>query len=104
MNTKEHTMVCGVEEANEVATASLAVAKALSKMLRFGQENIVPFNNLNIREHLANELNDLEACVEMLIEAGVELPGLHDRQAIQSKKLKVKHYMQFAKNQGVLTD
>lgn len=86
MNITEHLMVCGNEEAGEVAVAALAVAKALSKALRFGQTDTNPERNMTAVEVLAAELNDLEAAVEMLLEAGVPLPGLHDRDAIEAKK------------------
>lgn len=102
MNTTEHTMVCGAEEAGEVATAALAVAKALHKGLRFGQNDINPEREATSVEVLAAELNDLTAVVEMLQEAGVPLPGLHSRDAIEAKKRKVRDWMQYAKQRGAL--
>ncbi len=103
MNTIEHTMVCGAEEAGEVATAALAVAKALHKGLRFGQDDINPEREATAVEVLAAELNDLAAVVEMLQEAGVPLPGLHSRDAIEAKKRKVRDWMRHAERRGVLT-
>jgi hypothetical protein len=103
MNITEHLMVIGNEEAGEVATAALAVAKALSKGLRFGQDDINPERNLSAVEVLAAELNDLEAMVEMLQEAGVPLPGLHHREAIEAKKRKVRNWMSYAEQRGSLT-
>lgn len=102
MNLTEHIMVVGNEEAGEVATAALAVAKALSKGLRFGQDDINPERGLTAVEVLAAELNDLEATVELLLEAGVPLPGLHDRAAIDAKKAKVRKWMQHAVQRGSL--
>lgn len=96
-------MVCGNEEAGEVAVAALAVAKALSKALRFGQTDTNPERNMTAEEVLAAELNDLEAVVEMLQDAGVPLPGLHDRDAIEAKKRKVRKLMGYAERQGSLT-
>ncbi len=103
MNYTEHTMVCGAEEAGEIATAALAVAKALHKGLRFGQDDINPERSATAVEVLAAELNDLEAVVEMLQEAGVPLPGLHDRAAIEAKKRKVRNWMSYAARRGSLT-
>lgn len=103
MNSTEHTMVCGAEEAGEIATAALAVAKALHKGLRFGQDDINPERDASAVEVLAAELNDLAAVVEMLQEAGVPLPGLHDRAAIEAKKRKVRNWMGYAESRGSLT-
>lgn len=103
MNSKEHMMVCGAEEAGEVATAALSVAKALHKGLRFGQDDINPERDATAVEVLAAELNDMMAVVEMLQEAGVPLPGLHNREAIEAKKRKVRHWMGYAERRGSLT-
>lgn len=59
MNTKEHVMVCGAEEAGEVAVAALAVQKALCKMMRFGKDDVNPERDLTAAQVLVVELNDL---------------------------------------------
>ena len=102
MNTTEHLLTCGQEESGEVAVAALGVAKAFSKSLRFGLDDVHPERRLTALQVLVAELNDLEAVIEMLQEEGVELPGLHDRTAIDRKKEKVKKYMEYAKQRGVL--
>jgi len=102
MNATEHLMVCGGEEANEVATAALSVAKALSKVLRFGVNDLNPERGVTAVQHLVAELNDLQGVVELLQEAGVELLGLHDRGAIDAKKRKVRKYMGISQDNGML--
>lgn len=109
MNEKEHVMVCGSEEAGEVAEAALIlvnaaldVQKALCKMMRFGENDINPSLQLQTPQVLVNELNDLQGVIEMLQELGVDLTGLGDRAAIDAKKAKVRRYMQRAVEQGAL--
>lgn len=102
MNEAEHKMVVGAEEAGEVAVAAMAVAKALSKMMRFGTGDTNPERGVTAAQVLVAELNDLEAAVEMLAEAGVPLVGLHDRGAIDAKKAKVEKYMEYAEAAGAL--
>lgn len=102
MNSKEHLYVCGAEEANEVATAALAVSKTIHKTLRFSESNGWPGRNMTNVQALVSELNDLEACVELLIEAGVPLDGLHDRAHIDEKKQRVMRYMHLGRLNGVV--
>lgn len=111
MNPLEHLQVCGSEEAGEVAVAAdelhraaLATAKAFCKCLRFGGADYNPERGLTTVEVLVAELNDLEAVVEMVQEAGLVLPGLHDRSAIEAKKEKVRKYMRHAAVRGTLAD
>ena len=102
MNTAEHIMVCGAEEAGEVAVAALAVAKALHKGLRFGLDDVHPGHGATAIEVLVAELNDLTATVEMLQDEGIVLPGLHDRDAIEAKKKRVRTWMDHAEHRGFL--
>lgn len=73
--------------------AAQAVNKTIMKSLRFGLDSISPVTQKMTILQLVSELNDLEAAVEMLREAGVPLVGLHDREAIDAKKAKVKRLM-----------
>jgi hypothetical protein len=100
MNSTEHLLVCGQEEAGEIADAALAVAKAFSKSLRFGLDDIHPERQMTAIQVLVAELNDLEAIIEMLEESGIEFIGLHDRSAIDAKKSKVRNYMEYARERG----
>lgn len=98
----EHLLVLGGEEGSEVAVAALAVAKAFSKMLRFGPYDLHPSRHRSATEVLVAELNDLTAVVEMVQEVGVPLPGLGDREAIEAKKAKVRRMMEYSRECGLL--
>jgi len=89
----EHLIVVGAEESIEVAVAAQAVAKTIQKALRFGLESVNPKTQELTLTALVRELNDQEAAVELLREAGVPLNGLHDRTQIDSKKEEVKRLM-----------
>lgn len=102
MKLLEHLLVCGMEEAGEITTASLAVAKAFSKVLRFGPGDINPMRRKTAVGVLVAELNDQEAVIELLQEAGLLLPGLHDREAIERKKDKVRHFIKHAEQNGTV--
>lgn len=102
MNTVEHLLVCGAEEAGEIVDAALRLQKRFCKSLRFGNDATNPDTNITAIEHLIAELNDLEAVVELLVESGVNMIGLHDRGAITEKKAKVRACMQEAINNGTL--
>jgi len=113
MNLNEHLFVVAGEEATEVASAALDLthelnkaaldlSKVFSKVLRFGTKGVYQLTQQTTINELIGELNDLEAVVEMIIEAGIELPGLHDRKAIDNKKEKVRYYMKEAVNNRTL--
>ena len=102
MNTMEHLLVCGAEEAGEVALAALELQKRFCKSLRFGNHAVNPETDITGIDHLITELNDLEAVVELLVESGVNMIGLHDRGAISAKKAKIRACMQVAIKNGVL--
>lgn len=104
MNAQEHLMVVAAEEAGEVAVAALALGKSLNKTLRFGIDDTNPATNKTNAQMLDMELNDLIASVEMLLELGVELPGLYDREQIDKKKAKVQKYMGYAEQRGTLSE
>lgn len=102
MNTIEHLLVCGAEEAGEIALSALELQKRFCKSLRFGNDAINPDTSITALDHLIAELNDLEAVVELLVESGVNMIGLHDRGAIKAKKDKVRACMQEAIKNGTL--
>ena len=97
MNKIEHLLMCVAEEAGEVAQAA-------GKSGRFGvtdshpKRDMVPNN-----EYLVKEVNDLLAVLEMLIESGVPLHGIGNREDIEAKKHKVLHFMEYARERGTLT-
>lgn len=84
-----HLLYCLAEEAGEIAQIA-------GKTGRFGPYSTNPTNDTGLRnvDYMAAEVNDLLAVVEMLQEAGVDIPGIGDRQAIEHKKAKVRRYME----------
>lgn len=97
MNTLEHLLVCLMEECAEVQQAA-------SKSLRFGLDDKYPEKPTNNREDLRNELTDLNAIVELLMDAGAitPLPRLEHAAQVERKRLKVRHWMEYARHQGTL--
>ena len=92
MNQIEHLLFKLAEECAEVTQEA-------SKAAIFGMDEVMPGQSLSNRERVVKELNDLYAVVEML--------GLckTDRPAIEAKKSKVRHYMDYARDEcGTLKD
>jgi hypothetical protein len=95
MNTEKHLLSCLAEECAEVAQRAL-------KSTRFGLDDVQqgqPFNN---RERLIQEFNDLLGCIELLQERGHLPPSIIERIAIDTKKARVLHYMDYAAAKGEL--
>ena len=92
----EHLLACLAEEGSEIA-------KEACKSIRFGLAD----KNPTIKDappqwrKIADEVNDLEAVIEMLRERGL-LPFC-SRNAIEEKKAKVLHYMGYARDAGALS-
>lgn len=74
MTEKEHLMVCMIEECSEVQ-------KILCKMLRFG------INEKKLSD-LSDEMHDLIAVSEMLVDEGI-MPDNCSNEKIKKKKEKV---------------
>ena len=102
MKTKiEYLFSCLSEEAGEIV-------QCVGKIERFGLGDRYKDNMPN-DVALGRELTDLIAIVEMLEEEGVQIPGfmmtpLSDnmRVAIETKKEKVRKYMQYSRERGTL--
>ncbi|HML33827.1 hypothetical protein [Sporomusa sphaeroides] len=92
MTETEHLLVCLAEECAEIQ-------QAVTKALRFGlQDN---YKDSTPAQDIARELCDLIAVVELLEEAGViKKTGTID--AIERKKARVWHYMEYARARGTL--
>jgi hypothetical protein len=86
MNRTEHLLFKLAEECAEVTQEA-------SKAAIFGMDEVMPGQPLTNRERVMRELNDLFAIAEML--------GLQhvDRAAIEAKKRKVEHYMEYAEKE-----
>lgn len=101
MNSREHLLTCLMEECSEIQ-------KPICKALRFGENDHYPnpdFPNAtssNIQD-ISDELDDLIGVVELLLEEGVLLRRI-DSNRVLAKKIKVKKYMDYARNVGALKD
>ena len=95
MNVIEHLLTCLAEEGCEIS-------QAVHKAQRFGLDDINPKSGQSNRKDIVAEVNDLLGAVELLIENGVELPGLFDREAIEAKKARIKTWMNHSEMVGAL--
>lgn len=95
MNKQEHLLTILIEECNELAQQA-------SKALRFGidEQRDLPTSN---RERLNMEYNDLMGVKELLA-TECEIFLQSNRLMIETKKAKVRKYMQYSKELGVLVD
>ena len=95
MNKKEHLLTILIEECAEVQQAA-------TKTLRFGlkdrKKGVGPTNE----EHLAYELNDLSAVVELLNAEGMNLH--HNIGLVTTKKMKVGRYLEYSRELGTFDE
>ena len=96
MNRKEQLLVILAEECSEVI-------KDVTKSLRFGLEDINPKDNEKNenRKNLINELSDLIAVAEMLVDEGF-IDDYLDIEKIQKKQEKVEKYLKYSESVGTL--
>jgi len=95
MNKKEHLLVCVNEECSEVA-------KAITKILRFGvDDRYPPISGTTNLEKLSEECTDVLAVLEMLEDAKIVQIN-RSRAAIELKKAKVFRYMDYARERKTL--
>lgn len=94
MNRTEHLLACLTEEAGEVA-------QAVGKALRFGLTDGYPGTDRTNEQDIANEVCDLAAIVEMLVDCGA-IPPPWVRQRMAAKKAKVEEFMRYAEQRGTL--
>lgn len=95
MNKTEHLLTCLAEECAEVGQAA-------AKALRFGVDGMSPNGGLPNKEYIVREVNDVLAIIELLIDHGLKLDGIGDQIAIDEKKAKVAHFMEYAEKRGTL--
>jgi len=96
MNRQEYLLSCLSEELGEVA-------QCVGKIQRFGlMDKYKPGAETN-DVSLVKEMNDVVALMDM-ISIELKLNGLYNEAAIQAKKDKIEHYMQYSRDRGTLTD
>lgn len=99
MNTQDHLLVVAIEEAVEVA-------KRLSKILRFGPNDVEPGQQYTALQRAQGEIYDLIAAFQDLNENGI-VPIPMDKLAelaVSSKRLKVQYMLEHSRNVGRLSD
>lgn len=67
------------------------VTVAVSKISRFGLDNYKPGKPLTNRQHLAEELGDLQAMIEIMYELDIVYPG-EVKQYAEAKREKLKQW------------
>jgi len=94
MTEVEYLLICVTEECAEIIQIA-------DKALRFGLDDWHPAIEpvVTNHEHLAHELADLAAVVELLHERGVNLVDPNRQEQITAKKAKVLEYMSWRTEQ-----
>ena len=97
MNKNEYLLTCLSEECSEIS-------QNVGKTLRFGinDRNILNPSGPTNKERLVEELNDLLAITEMLIDCDILPAEWQNRLNIDTKKSKVKKFMDYSIKQGTL--
>jgi len=95
MNREEMLLTQLSEECGELV-------QIISKIQRFGRDNICPGMTKTNSERLTEEFNDLLGIGFMLTEDGYKLSP--NTVSIHAKTLKVERYLEFSKQLGTLTD
>lgn len=97
MNREEHLWEVAQEEA-------LEIAKVISKIQRFGLHNTQPSSGRTNKELLMEEINDLYAALEMLVEDFVMNFSdiLPKKDLIADKKKKVEEHLEISRKAGRL--
>ncbi len=90
---------------NQLAQECNEVAKACSKAILFGLDNGDPNKTLSNKEEIQNEFNDFIAVVELINESfGFKDEFSIDRKLVDQKKEKVKKFMSYSAELGILND
>lgn len=96
MTLREYLLTCLIEECGEVIQAA-------TKALRFGYLDINPQTMNSNAADLELEMHDYEAVREMMQTHDILTRQL-ERHRIDAKKNKVRQWMAYSREQGVLTD
>lgn len=91
MNHTQYLLLKLIEECGEVIVEA-------GKVMQFGYESGHPKYEGTNRERLHAELNDVAATIELLNGCGLRYE--FDREAVETKKVKVQHYRKVAQECG----
>ncbi len=99
LTERQHALACLGEECTEVATECLAIAKLISKMLRFGIDD--QFQEMQpLIEQLQHEWSDLAGAASLLSQHGIALR--RNSRLMRLKRDKIKKFMEYAADRGML--
>lgn len=97
----EHALAVLVEECAEVIQCAASMQQLACKALRFGLDDGYPGADRTNRESMVREFNDLIGAMEHLQES-TPLNGLFDREQVEAKKQRIKHWHAHAMANGTL--
>lgn len=96
LNEEQYLQICCAEEAAEVA-------HRISKILRFGLNEVQPGQDKTNRTRLEDELVDFTAIVHLMGMKGIVNMRHPDLQkSFEAKIDKVRKYMQYSRDRGIL--
>ena len=93
MNLHQHLLTKLTEEACEVGQIAL-------KTQQFGFDEICPGLPFTNAQRLHQELDDIQASIEMLNDVGLDY--IPNRERIEAKKEKVVHYLKYSVGLGMV--
>jgi len=98
MTRQEHLLTIAIEECNELA-------QRLSKILRFGMDEIQPGQSLTNVERARYEYSDLAAVLEMIAPPTPSGGQIHPPlgSAMDAKRAKVEQFLQYSAECGTLS-
>lgn len=96
MNKTEYLLDCLAEECCEVAVR-------VSKALRFTLEEAQPGQRFTNRERITQELIDLYAIVELLVDDKIINDPTRYPELFDIKKMKVHRFMDYSRERGCLS-
>ena len=86
----------------KIAEECAEVAQVVSKIMQFGFENCHPETKKTNRERLYEELDDLNAIIEILNDQ-YYMKYIPNRERIEAKKEKIKYYYKISEDLGYVS-
>jgi hypothetical protein len=86
------------------AARAALVTKAFTKALTFGIDSVDPQTNLTSSAKIATMINALIVVIRLLVEEGVEIPGIGDEEYMVNRYEKAVQGAEIAHGRGIITD
>jgi hypothetical protein len=97
MNRKEHLLTILAEEGAEVG-------QIVSKILRFGMDDVMPGQFQTNEDRLIEEFNDLVGMMQMLREEGIIKKPFMNQILCDGKKARVERFLKYSRRKGTLEE